>query len=384
MRKKTNKVDIDALVTNGARDDFDNTAGEFGEEASEYDEELPKMEIPKKSAIEIMEVYNSGKILGGAAEAQLKELFHLGKKDRLTTAMIYGKTPDGIDTETFKSLVETYQNGQKLMQDAKADMVNLLDMFIYYVIERNFNTFKKYTKDLYQEGVVGILKGIDAYKPEKGKPTTFFFIYILHEMTEFINLNVNKTTSHYSANIIKVKKAINHFERQGRKATIKDIAQETGISAETIAQAINIMESANEVHYETVEYLDANSSQRNPSPEEEYLKNETTMLIQKAVDALPTDEGNVIRLKYGLSGEEPMSYKNISARLGIQIDKVKKLNSAGIRKLRKSKIINGNFKNLQKEEKALNETLVGVVPVSVADAVLDDLDSGFSAEEAVS
>lgn len=203
-------------------------------------------------------------------------------------------------------------------------------------------------------------------------------------MTEFINLNVNKTTSHYSANIIKVKKAINHFERQGRKATIKDIAQETGISAETIAQAINIMESANEVHYETVEYLDANSSQRNPSPEEEYLKNETTMLIQKAVDALPTDEGNVIRLKYGLSGEEPMSYKNISARLGIQIDKVKKLNSAGIRKLRKSKIINGNFKNLQKEEKALNETLVGVVPVSVADAVLDDLDSVFSAEEAVS
>ena len=108
------------------------------------------------------------------------------------------------------------------------------------------------------------------------------------------------------------------------------------------------------------------------------------MLIQKAVDALPTDEGNVIRLKYGLSGEEPMSYKNISARLGIQIDKVKKLNSAGIRKLRKSKIINGNFKNLQKEEKALNETLVGVVPVSVADAVLDDLDSVFSAEEAVS
>ena len=101
MRKKTNKVDIDALVTSGARDDFDNTAGEFGEEASEYDEELPKMEIPKKSAIEIMEVYNSGKILGGAAEAHVKELLQLGKKDRLTRAMIYGRTPDGIVSDTF-------------------------------------------------------------------------------------------------------------------------------------------------------------------------------------------------------------------------------------------------------------------------------------------
>lgn len=376
------KMNIDTLITGYNTEDYNDSATEIEDEDSNFEKEIPKIEVPKKSAIEIMDMYNNGKLLGNAAEEQLKELFQLGKKERLTTAMLYGKTPDGIDAETFKNLVETYQKGQKLMQDAKGDMVNLLDMFIYYVIERNFNTFKKYTKDLYQEGVVGILKGIDSYKPEKGKPTTFFYIYIVHEMTEFINLNVNKTTSHYSANIIKVKRAINHFEREGRKPTIKDIAQETGISAETIAQAINIMESANEVHYETVDYLDANSSQRNPSPEDEYLKNETSRLIQEAVNTLPVDEGNVIRLKYGLSGEEPMSYKNISARLGIQIDKVKKLNSAGIRKLRRSKIISGNFKNLQREEKALNETLVGVVPVSVADAILKDLDDVFSAEDA--
>lgn len=376
------KVNVDILVTGYDTEDYNNPINELEDEISELDEEIIKVEVPKKTAIEIMDIYNRGKTLGSAAEMQLKELFHLGKKDRLTTAILYGKNPDEIDTDVFNALVETYQKGQKLMQDAKEDMVNLLDMFIYYVIERKFNTFKKYTKDLYQEGVVGILKGIDAYKPEKGKPTTFFYIYIVHEMTEFINLNINKTTSHYSANIVKVKRAINHFEREGRKPTIKDIAQETGISAETIAQAINIMESANEVHYETVDYLDANISQRNPSPEDEYLKNETSRLIQEAIDTLPVDEGNVIRLKYGLSGEEPMSYKNISARLGIQIDKVKKLNSAGIRKLRRNKIISGNFKNLQREEKALNETLVGVVPVSVADAVLKDLDDIFSAEDA--
>lgn len=338
----------------------------------------------EKDAEEIMVTYNDGKLLVKSVEDQLKHLFKLGKKEKIKTAMFYGKTPDGISDEEYKALVDTYTKGSILMQQAKEEMVNKLDMFIYYVIERNFGTFKKFTKDLYQEGVVGILKGIDTYNPEKSKPTTFFYIYILHEMTEFINLNINKTTSHYSANIIKVKKAINRFEREGREWTIKDIAQETGISAETIAQSLNIMASANELHYTTVDYLDKQMSQRYSSPEEEFLKNEASKLIQDAIDSLPMDEANVIRLKYGLSGEEPMSYKNISARLGIQIDKVKKLNSAGIRHLRKSRVINGNFKNLQKEERALNDTLIGVVPLSTGEILMDELDMIFSEDERMS
>lgn len=358
---------------------------EFSEsDADSYDnadKEGKKVDISKKNAIEIMEHYRDGKMLMDTAEPEIKKIFGLGKKAKITNAMLYGKTPDGIDKETFNQLVDTYTRGLAMANKGKEEMLALLDMFIYYVIEKRFNTFKKYTKDLYQEGVVGILKGIDTYDPKKSKPTTFFFIYIVHEMTEFINLNINKTTSHYSANIIKVKKAMNHFERQGRKPTIKDIAQETGISAETIAQALNIMESANEMHYETLDYLDSQMSQRNPSPEDEYLKNEQSQLIQSAIDTLPEDEANVIRLKYGLSGEEPMSYKNISARLGIQIDKVKKLNSAGIRKLRRSRIISGNFKNLQREEKALNDTLIGVVPIDTGSKLMDELDAAFNEDE---
>lgn len=341
----------------------------------------PAVEITKKDASEIMATYNDGKVLVKAAEEQLKELFHLGPKEKITTAMLFGKAPKGISKEDFKELVQSYNTGMDLMKKGKEEMVAKLDMFIYYVIERQFNTFKKYTRDLYQEGVVGILKGIDTYKPQKSKPTTFFYIYIVHEMTEFINLNINKTTSHYSANIIKVKKAINHFEREGREWTIKDIAQETGISAETIAQAINIMEVSNEVHYDTVDYLDSQMSQRSQSPEEEFFKEETSRMIQAAIDTLPKDEADVIRLKYGLSGEEPLSYKNISSRLGIQIDKVKKLNSSGLRKLKRSKIISGNFKNLQREEKALNSSLIGVIPLADADKMMDDLDALFEEDE---
>lgn len=365
----------DAVIENEELEYDDNDEIDLAKEAEAAFSD--KADSVNKDAIEIMDEYNNGKKMVASVEPIIRTLHNLQKKDKMYESLLM-TIPEGYDKNAYMELVNTYKEGMTIMKNSKEKMIEKLDMFVYYIIGRNFSTFKKFTKDLYQEGILGILKGFDAYNPEKSKPTTYFYIYIVHEMTEFVNLNVNKTTSHYAANIVKVKKAINHFEKAGRDWTIKDIAQETGISAETITQALNIMESSNEMHYETTDYLDAQISKRNPSPEEEYIKNEISQMLQDSIDTLDTNEANVIRLKYGLSGEEPMSYKNIAARLGIQIDKIKKYHSAGIRKLRRCKIINGNFKGLKKEEKALNDSQIGIIPIKAAEAIMDEVDASFA------
>lgn len=365
----------DAVIENEELEYDDNDEMDLAKEAEAAFSD--KADSVNKDAIEIMNEYNNGKKMVSSVEPIIRTLHNLQKKDKMSESLLM-TIPEGYDRNAYMELVNTYKEGMTIMKNSKEKMIEKLDMFVYYIIGRNFSTFKKFTKDLYQEGILGILKGFDAYNPEKSKPTTYFYIYIVHEMTEFVNLNVNKTTSHYAANIVKVKKAINHFEKAGRDWTIKDIAQETGISAETITQALNIMESSNEMHYETTDYLDAQISKRNPSPEEEYIKNEISQMLQDSIDTLDINEANVIRLKYGLSGEEPMSYKNIAARLGIQIDKIKKYHSAGIRKLRRCKIINGNFKGLKREEKALNDSQIGIIPIKAAEAIMDEIDAAFA------
>lgn len=365
----------DAVIENEELEYDDNDEMDLAKEAEAAFSD--KADSVNKDAIEIMGEYNNGKKMVASVEPIIRTLHNLQKKDKMSESLLM-TIPEGYDKNAYMELVNTYKEGMTIMKNSKEKMIEKLDMFVYYIIGRNFSTFKKFTKDLYQEGILGILKGFDAYNPEKSKPTTYFYIYIVHEMTEFVNLNVNKTTSHYAANIVKVKKAINHFEKAGRDWTIKDIAQETGISAETITQALNIMESSNEMHYETTDYLDAQISKRNPSPEEEYIKNEISQMLQDSIDTLDINEANVIRLKYGLSGEEPMSYKNIAARLGIQIDKIKKYHSAGIRKLRRCKIINGNFKGLRREEKALNDSQIGIIPIKAAEAIMDEVDAAFA------
>lgn len=329
----------------------------------------------------IMENYTTGYAYCSPSETYLKKIYGLGKKEKIKTSILYGKIPTGVDEEEYKEAVQNYLRGSELMNQAKADMIEKLSLFIYYVISKKFSTFREYTAELYQEAVIGIMKGIDSYDPTKSAPTTYFAVYIQHEMTEFINLTVNKTTSHYSSNIVKVKKAIDHFERNGREWAVTDIAQETGISPETITQALNIMEHSNEIHFDTPDFLDMNLSRCNLSPEEEYVKKEDSELLMKAVNRLDRDKRNIIILKYGLSGEEPLSYKNISDRLDIQIDKVKKLMNQGIKELRRSHMIKSHFKNLKREEKALNESIIGIVPVETGETLMDELDKAFGEDE---
>ena len=134
--------------------------------------------------------------------------------------------------------------------------------------------------DLFQEGVVGILKGIDSYNPSRGKPTTYFHPYIIHEMFEFISININRTSNYYTRKIIEVRHAMDLFESSGK-----------GWSAE------NISEFSNECRQAIREIL-------------------STKLTKL--------EMVILALKHGLFSVIPMRYVEIAERLHMETYVVKK------------------------------------------------------------
>lgn len=325
--------------------------------------------FPKEDSIRIMNSYKAGKEL---LEKSTKILNRAFSKDSFSERELFSiiKTSDDIE---LVNAAKMYLDGDRLVVDAKEEMIRSLDMFIYWVINNNFKTFTNYTHDLYQEGVLGILKAIDTYDATRAKATTFFHVYIIHEMNEFINHNVNKTTAHYAANIGKVKKAINVFEHENRDWTIKDIAQETGISAETILQTLKIIDMSNEVHYETTAYLEDKMPENHASPEEMAIRKENRHLVAEALNKLTEEERTVVVLKHGLDGGEPLSYKNIFLTTGIPVDKIKRYYNKALRKLRNNRGMKRAFGNRLKEESALNSGVVGIVPEDIADDMMNDL-----------
>lgn len=337
-----------------------------------------KITFTTDEAIAIMKMYNAGKKECEKVAPILKVMLSVDGTEVNLPNKLIDSIPDTVDKEELsyvKDLVNKYNSGMQKQLKAKEDMISKLSLFIYDTISKHFSTFTAYITDLYDEAVIGILKGLDSYDPKISKPSTFFRIYMIHEITEFINSHFNKTTSHYAARIMTVKKAMVKLRKDGSEPTPKEISQETGISPETVIQALKINDMKNEVHYDAPEYIDQNISQSIKSPEAAYIEKETSETIYKAIATLTPDEQEVIILKYGLDDSSQLAYKTISQKTGISIDMVKKLHNRALRKLRKDKQMRKSFSNKLKEEKILNEGHVGIIPRAVGEDIADDLDN---------
>jgi RNA polymerase primary sigma factor len=72
---------------------------------------------------------------------------------------------------------------------------------------------------------------------------------------------------------------------------------------------------------------------RVPGPQEAVLNAVETELIQKLVDQLDDREATILRLRYGLGEEEPMTLKNIGAKIGLTRERVRQIEGEALQKL---------------------------------------------------
>lgn len=279
--------------------------------------------------------------------------------------------------QRFIGICVKYNSGDPLLrQESYTEAIEELKSFVHYVIKKKYSTYGKHYEDLVQEGYIGIMKGMEKYDPEKSLPTTFFNLYIIHEMSKFIDTEVNKTTSHYSSNLTKINRVIDKFEAQSKKWTPTDIAIETGLNMETVIQCLHIKEYKNEMYYETDEVLEANISERSPSPEQAYIENERLETLYKSISTLLPEEIQVLKYRYGLAGCKTISYKEIAKEMNISIEKVRKYRHDAIRKLRYKAGMRNVFRDYitDSENNAITENDVSLTPEAAAEIMMSDLE----------
>lgn len=240
------------------------------------------------------------------------------------------------DPETASAAEAIYKKGTALIKEAKEEMVEGLSSYVYYIINTKFHTYRRYMPDLYQEGVIGILKGMESYDPELGMPATYFNIYIVHEIIEFITINVHNMTPYQARQIASLKKAIKGFEKENIKWNYLSLSKQTGLSEKLVKSYLSIMDNGEEVHYDAVNYSSANITEEEPSPEEQYIEKEKAIILNRLIEEkLTPSEGEVLSMKYGLNGKRVHEYKEISYLLHMDDAEVKKLRLSAINKIKR-------------------------------------------------
>jgi RNA polymerase primary sigma factor len=204
-------------------------------------------------------------------------------------------------------------------------------------------------EDLVQEGMLGLIRAVEKFDWRRGfKFSTYGTLWIRQAIQRGLQ-NHGRTIRvpvHVSQRQVKVRKIEADLSTKlGREPTDEEIAAVSEIPLEEIAELRELsraMTSLDQPVSEDGETAlgDLLASDR-PEPMEEVAVTERDERVNEAVLRLPAAEQSVIRLRFGLAGEEPRTLRQAGSELGITAERARQLEEQGLRRLAAARELEG-------------------------------------------
>jgi RNA polymerase primary sigma factor len=209
-------------------------------------------------------------------------------------------------------------------------------------IAKRFATGRLPLGDLIEEGNLGLIRAIDLFDPSVG---VRFSTYAAWWIKQTIKRALLLDSGPISVPTYMVE-LVNHYrqvaaelgKKLGNAPTIAQIAEEMKLSVKKVTAIKEIVDSV-------ATSLQAESSQSNQSfeetmpltsehfPEDDLASDEELAKIVKMLDKLEKREAEVLKFRFGINGTEPLTLKQIGAKLGLTRERVRQLQQSALKKL---------------------------------------------------
>ena len=194
-------------------------------------------------------------------------------------------------------------------------------------------------EDLIQDGNAGLIKAADRFDPDRGcRFTTYASWWIRQSIQRALSDSARtiRLPAHVAEEIVRMRQIASQMEEHtGQRPSDSDLAEMLGVDVERIRELRRVSRTPFSLDYPVGEeqetaFGEMVADEDALDPDRETMQASMRRVVEDALVCVTAREERILRMRYGLGDQEPMSLEQIGRRFGLSRERIRQIIGAAI------------------------------------------------------